>query len=74
MSMASIPFVPDDAIPTSDRVDDEDYIVRVHGVHSRVMRLHYDLYIELMRRPGPLTRVQREMLAVVVSAINGCHY
>lgn len=72
--MASIPFVPDDAIPAADRVADQDHIIRVHGVHSRVMRLHYDLYIELMRRPGPLTRIQREMLAVVVSATNGCHY
>jgi len=27
-----------------------------------------------MRRPGPLTRVQREMLATAVSAANGCHY
>jgi len=51
-----------------------DNILRIHGVHSRVMRLHYDLYIELMRRPGPLTRVQREMLATAVSAANGCHY
>lgn len=72
--MASIPFVPDDAIPVSDRVADEDHIVRVHGVHSRVMRLHHDLFIELMRRAGPLTRAQREMIAVVVSATNGCHY
>ncbi len=72
--MASIPFIPDDAIPASDRVADEDHIVRVHGVHSRVMRLHYDLYVELMRGRGPVTRMQREMLAVVVSATNGCHY
>jgi hypothetical protein len=37
-----------------------DNILRIHGVHSRVMRLHFDLYIELMRASGPLTRVQRE--------------
>ena len=55
-------------------MDDDDHIIRVHGIHPRVMRLHYELYIELMRRPGPLTRVQREMIAVVVSATNGCHY
>jgi alkylhydroperoxidase family enzyme len=72
--MASIPFVPDDQIPPACRVADRDHIIRVHGIHPRVMRLHYDLYIELMRRPGPLTRVQREMVAVVVSATNGCHY
>lgn len=72
--MASIPFVPDDRIPAEDRVSDDDHIIRVHGVHPRVMRTHYDLYVELMRRPGPLSRVRREMLAVVVSATNGCHY
>ena len=72
--MASIPLVPDDQIPAADRVADEDHIIRVHGIHPRVMRLHFELYIELMRGRGPLTRIQREMVAVVVSATNGCHY
>lgn len=72
--MAYIPYLPKEDIPLEHCVDDTDNILRIHGVHSRVMRLHYDLYIELMRRPGPLTRVQREMLATAVSAANGCHY
>lgn len=72
--MAHIAYLPDSEIPVEDRVDDTDHILRIHGVHSRVMRLHFDLYIELMRRPGPLTRIQREMLATAVSAANGCHY
>jgi len=72
--MAHIRYLPPGDIPPDDRVDDTDNILRIHGVHSRVMRLHYDLYIELMRRPGPLTRAQREMLATAVSAANGCHY
>ena len=72
--MAHIPYVPLDDIPAADRVDDTDNILRIHGVHSRVMRLHFDLYLELMRTAGPLTRIQREMLAVAVSATNGCHY
>jgi alkylhydroperoxidase family enzyme len=38
------------------------------------MRLHYDLYVELMRAPGPLSRVQRETIAVAVSAVNHCEY
>jgi alkylhydroperoxidase family enzyme len=38
------------------------------------MRLHYELYVELMRGPGPLSRVQREMIAVAVSSANHCHY
>ncbi len=72
--MAFIPYHPEDQIPVGDRVPDRDNIIRIHGVHSRVMRQHYDLYVELMRGPGPLSRVQREMIAVVVSAVNGCHY
>ena len=72
--MAFIPYLDDDSIPERDRVPDTDHIIRIHGVHPQTMRQHYDLYIELMRRPGPLTRVQREMIAVSVSAANHCHY
>jgi alkylhydroperoxidase family enzyme len=72
--MAYIPYTPDDAIPEADRVPDHDNILRVHGVHSRVMRQHYDLYVELMRGASPLSRTQREMIAVVVSAVNECRY
>ena len=72
--MAFIPNQPDDQVPAEDRVPDRDNILLVHGIHSRVMRQHYDLYVELMRAPGPLTRTQREMIAVVVSAMNACHY
>ena len=57
-----------------DRVPDRDNIVRIHGVHSRTMKHHYDLYRELMYGRGPLTRAQREMIAVVVSVANSCHY
>lgn len=72
--MAFIRYVSEDQIPPGDRVPDQDNIVRIHGVHSRTMRQHYDLYLELMRGPGPLSRVQREMIAVVVSSANRCRY
>ena len=72
--MAFIPYQVEDQIPPGDRVADRDNIIRIHGIHSRVMRQHYELYVELMRGPGPLSRIQREMIAVVVSTINGCHY
>jgi alkylhydroperoxidase family enzyme len=55
-------------------VPDPDNILRIHGVHSKTMRQHFALYRELMYGPGPLSRVQREMIAVVVSAQNQCHY
>ena len=63
-----------DDIPESDRVPDDDNIIRIHGIHSAVLKQHYELYAELMRGPGPLTRVQREMIAVTVSAENRCRY
>ncbi|MFQ6606124.1 MAG: carboxymuconolactone decarboxylase family protein [Fidelibacterota bacterium] len=72
--MAYIRYLTDDEIPESDRVADEDHILQIHGVHSRLMKLHNKLYRELMYSQGPLTRVQREMIAVVVSAQNKCHY
>ncbi len=72
--MAFIRYVQESEIAGSDRVDDDDNILRVHGIHSRVMRLHYDLYRELMHQPGPLSRLQRELIAVVVSSINQCRY
>lgn len=72
--MAFIDYVADEEIPAEDQVPDRDHIIRIHGVHSRTMRQHYELYRELMYGRGPLTRVQREMVAVVVSAENSCHY
>ena len=72
--MAFIGYVNEEQIPPEDRVPDQDNIVRLHGVHSRTMRLHYDLYRELMYAKGPLSRIQREMIAVVVSARNRCRY
>ena len=72
--MSFISLVPEESIPAEDQVPDRDNIIRIHGVHSRVMRQHFDLYGELMRGPGPLSRVRREMIGVVVSGLNGCHY
>lgn len=72
--MAFIPYLDDSAIKMEDRVDDDDNILRIHGVHSRVLKLHYDLYKELMHSDGPLSREQRELIGVAVSHINDCHY
>ena len=44
--MAFINYVSSSQIPEHDRVPDEDNILRVHGVHSRVLKLHYELYVE----------------------------
>ena len=72
--MAFIDYVTGEMIPPADRVPDQDNIIQIHGVHSRTMRQHYDLYKELMYGKGPLSRIQREMIAVVVSGENRCRY
>ena len=72
--MAYIDYIPLNEIPEQDRVSDDDNILRIHGVHSAVTPRHVDLYMQLMHRDGPLLKSQREMVAVVVSNINACHY
>lgn len=51
-----------------------DHILRIHGIHPRSLGDHFELYVTAMRRASPLSKLQREMVAVVVSAINDCHY
>jgi len=51
-----------------------DNIMKIHSLNARSMKTHFDLYSHLMRGRSALTRVQREMIAIVVSAINRCHY
>ena len=72
--MAYIKYLSQEEIPEANRVKDMDNIVQVHGVNSEAMKRHYDMYITLMRKRSPLSRIQREEIAVSVSTLNGCHY
>ena len=49
-------------------------IVSIQSQLPEVMRDSIRLYQTIMFGPSPLTRAQREMLAVVTSAVNECHY
>lgn len=51
-----------------------DNIIKIHSLNAKSMQTHYDLYAHLMRGRSPLSRVQREMIAVVVSTANQCRY
>ena len=51
-----------------------DNVLKIHSLRPRSMKAHFDLYALLMRGDSFLSRAQREMIAVVVSAINQCHY
>lgn len=49
-------------------------IVSVQSQLPEVMRDSMRLYSSIMFGPSPLTRAQREMIAVVTSNANECHY
>lgn len=49
-------------------------ILKVHSLAPPSMLAHLGLYVELMFGVSPLTRAEREMIAVAVSATNHCHY
>ena len=49
-------------------------IVSIQCQLPEVMRDSLRLYQSIMFGPSPLTRAQREMLAVVTSRRNDCHY
>jgi uncharacterized peroxidase-related enzyme len=49
-------------------------IVRIMTPNAEVLRASMGMYSALMHGDSPLTRAQREMLAVVVSRANDCHY
>lgn len=50
------------------------HIVHIMSLNPRAMRDSIAFYSTLMMSESPLTRVQREMLATVVSSENGCFY
>ena len=50
-------------------------VVRCQSLRPEVLSASLDLYKELMLSPrSPLSRAQREMIAVAVSRANDCHY
>lgn len=49
-------------------------IVRMMSLSPRILEASMALYQKLMLGRGDLSRAQRELLAVVVSQTNACHY
>ncbi len=47
---------------------------KIQSLHPESVMKHMDLYMEIMFSKSPLSRAEREMIAVVVSAANGCEY
>jgi len=51
-----------------------DNILAIHSLHPETLNDHLRLYRTIMYGSGPLTRREREVVAVAVSAANHCHY
>jgi uncharacterized peroxidase-related enzyme len=49
-------------------------IVKAMSLRPGVLRRSMQLYREAMFGPSGLSRIERELLAVVVSRANDCHY
>ena len=59
------------ADPVSGRVDN---VLAVHSLHPAGLAAHFELYRAVMRGTRSLPKAEREMIAIVVSKENGCHY
>ena len=49
-------------------------ILKIQSQSPSALKAFLDLYRAVMHGESPLSLRQREMLAVVVSKLNGCHY
>lgn len=50
------------------------HIVHVMSLNPAVLKASIEFYRSVMYGPSPLSRMQRELLATVVSAELRCHY
>lgn len=82
--MAWIPApTPDECgPPAADRLQahadpetgEVDEILRVHALDPSGLDAHLAVYGVAMRGTSGLRKVDRELVALVVSQLNGCHY
>ncbi len=59
------------ADPATGRVD---HIMSIHSLNPRALAAHDAVYRSAMRGTATLRKVERELIAFVVSQINDCHY
>ncbi|MBI5857562.1 MAG: peroxidase-related enzyme [Sphingobacteriales bacterium] len=49
-------------------------VLKIQSLHPDSIRSHMNFYMDIMFSKTSLTRAEKEMIAVVVSATNGCVY
>ena len=59
------------ADPVTDKVAN---VLKVHSLNPKILEAHYNLYKQIMYGRSNLTRKEREMVAVLASALNECKY
>jgi alkylhydroperoxidase family enzyme len=58
----------------SKRSDKVYHVLQISSLNPDVLRAWIQLYRAVMFGPSPLSRADRELIAVSVSWANGCHY
>lgn len=51
-----------------------DNVMKIHSLNEAALAGHFEVYVAAMHRPSPLSRVEREIVGVIVSQLNGCEY
>ena len=51
-----------------------DNILKIHSLNPESLAAHVQLYKTVMFGKSPIPRIDREMIALMVSSINQCHY
>ena len=49
-------------------------ILKVQSLNPPTLRASMSIYMQTMQADSPVSRALREMIATVVSKVNGCHY
>ena len=57
-----------------DSGDGLDHVLRIHALIPHTLEQHLAFYRGILRDPGPPSRIEREIIGVVVSLRNGCLY
>jgi alkylhydroperoxidase family enzyme len=51
-----------------------DNIMQIHSLNPKALAAHDALYLSAMAGTGSLRKVERELIALLVSSINKCDY
>lgn len=51
-----------------------DNVMKIHSLNPTTLRTHFEMYKAALHGRSPLSRAERELVAVAVSRANGCAY